>query len=202
MIIGIYKLWSMFSYIGLLFGIISIYFSSIKDFKLALLFLMLSSLIDVFDGTFARQFKRSQSEERFGIELDSILDTINFGIVPIIIFFNMDFISIYDYIIAFIYLFVVTMRLAFFNTELVNLKGKNKKYEIYYGFPVTAISMFMAFGYILHLITNINYLMQLTIIVSSLLFITRIKIKRYKCKWFNIILIGIALLMIALMFNI
>lgn len=45
MIIGIYKLWSMFSYVGLLFGIISIYFAKIQNFKLALLSLMFSSLL-------------------------------------------------------------------------------------------------------------------------------------------------------------
>ena len=200
MIIGIYKLWSMFSYVGLLFGIISIYFAKIQNFKLALLSLMFSSLIDIFDGTIARKFKRTDKEKQFGIEIDSILDTINFGAIPIIIFLNMGFDRIYDYIIVFLYLFVITMRLAFFNADLVKLKGENNKYEIYYGFPVTTISIFMILGYILYLVAKVSCIMPLTMIISSLLFILKIKIKRYKSKWFNSILIIIGLSLVALMF--
>ena len=200
MVIGLYKIWTIFSYVGLLFGTLSIYFARIKDYKLAILFLMFSSLIDIFDGSFARRFERTKEEKKFGIEIDSILDTINFGAIPIIIFLNMGYESLYDYIIVFLYLFVVTMRLAFFNSDLVNLKGNNSKYEIYYGFPVTTIPLFMALGYIIQLITKVDIIMPLTLIVSSLLFITKIKIKRYKNKWFNIILISIALLLVSLLF--
>ncbi len=202
MIIGLYKLWSMFSYIGLFFGVISIYFARIQNFKLALLSLMFSSLIDIFDGTIARKFKRTEKEKQFGIEIDSILDTINFGAIPVFIFLNMGFNSIYDYIIVFFYLFVITMRLAFFNTDLVNLKGDNKKYEIYYGFPVTTIPMFMILGYIICLITKVSVIMPITMIISSILFISKIKIKRYKNKWFNIILIIIGLSLVGLMFGV
>ena len=202
MIIGLYKLWSMFSYIGLFFGVISIYFARIQNFKLALLSLMFSSLIDIFDGTIARKFKRTEKEKQFGIEIDSILDTINFGAIPVSIFLNMGFNSIYDYIIVFFYLFVITMRLAFFNTDLVNLKGDNKKYEIYYGFPVTTIPMFMILGYIIYLITKVSVIMPITMIISSILFISKIKIKRYKNKWFNIILIIIGLSLVGLMFGV
>ena len=202
MIIGLYKLWSMFSYIGLFFGVISIYFAIIQNSKLALLSLMFSSLIDIFDGTIARKFKRTEKEKQFGIEIDSILDTINFGAIPVIIFLNMGFNSIYDYILVFFYLFVITMRLAFFNTDLVNLKGDNKKYEIYYGFPVTTSPLFMILGYIIYLVFKAKYIMPITMIISSILFITKIKIKRYKNKWFNIILIIIGLLLVGLMFGV
>ena len=202
MIIGIYKLWSMFSYIGLFFGILSIYFARIKEFKLALVFLLLSSLIDIFDGSFAKNFKRTEKEKQFGIEIDSILDTINFGVIPIIIYFNMGYSCWYDYIISFLYLMVITMRLAYFNTDLVNLKGTNPKYEIYYGFPVTTMPMFLILGYIIYNISKLKFIMPLTIIISMILFITRIKIKRYKNKWPNIILIIIGLSLISIMYEV
>lgn len=202
MIIGIYKLWSMFSYIGLLFGVISIYFSNIKDIKLSLIFLLFASLIDVFDGTIARKFNRTNEEKQFGIELDSILDTFNFGAVPIIIYFNMGFTNWYDYAIAFLYLFVVTMRLAYFNTDLVNLKDASKDYELYYGFPVTSISMIMILSYIIYKITNISFIIQTFMIISMILFITKVKVKRYKNKWFNIGLIALGLILIFVMLGV
>src|SRR5574344_20073 len=193
MIIGIYKIWSMFSYIGLLFGVISIYFSRINNIKLALLSLMFASLIDMFDGTISRQFKRTEKEKQFGIEIDSILDTINFGVVPIIIYLNMQYSNWYDYIISFLYLSVITMRLAYFNTDLANLKGINKNYEIYYGFPVTTIPIFLTLGFLVSSLTKLDLIIPLTMIISMILFITKIKIKRYKNKCFNIILIIIGI---------
>ena len=202
MIMGIYKIWSIFSYIGLLFGVISIYFSKTNNVKMALLSLMFASLIDVFDGTIARKFKRTEKEKQFGIEIDSILDTINFGVVPVIIYLNMGYSVWYDYIISFLYLSVITMRLAFFNTDLVNLKETNKNYEVYYGFPVTSIPIFLILGFIISFLTKLGFIMPLTMIISMMLFITKIKIKRYKNKWFNIILIIIGLLLIALMFGV
>lgn len=202
MIIGIYKIWSMFSYIGLLFGVISIYFSRINNIKLALLSLMFASLIDMFDGTIARQFKRTEKEKQFGIEIDSILDTINFGVVPIIIYLNMQYSNWYDYIISFLYLSVITMRLAYFNTDLANLKGINKNYEIYYGFPVTTIPIFLTLGFLVSSLTKLDLIIPLTMIISMILFITKIKIKRYKNKCFNIILIIIGISLIALMFGV
>ena len=163
---------------------------------------MFASLIDVFDGTIARKFKRTEKEKQFGIEIDSILDTINFGVVPVIIYLNMGYSVWYDYIISFLYLSVITMRLAFFNTDLVNLKETHKNYEVYYGFPVTSIPIFLILGFIISFLTKLGFIMPLTMIISMMLFITKIKIKRYKNKWFNIILIIIGLLLIALMFGV
>lgn len=200
MIIGVYKIWSLFSYLTLVFGVIAVWLTKTNNIKLALLLLLMSSFIDVFDGKFARRFKRNEEEKKFGIEIDSILDTINFGAVPVIIYLNTVSGQWYDYLVVFIYLFVVTMRLAYFNTELVNLKGSNEKYEIYYGFPVTAISLFLLFGYLIYTATKAAIVMPLTMIISSILFITKIKIKRYKKKWFNITLTIIGLTMITILF--
>ena len=191
--IGIYKFWSLFSYFGLLFGI---YYAKENNPIVAILFLLLAGLIDLFDGTVAKKFKRNSKEKQFGIEIDSILDTINFGAVPAIIYLNMGFTHYYDYLIVFIYLFVVTMRLAYFNTILVDQKGDNKRFDIYYGFPVTTISLFMCLGYNLFLITKLKIITSLTLLISSFLFITKIKIKRYKNKFFNISLIAIGTILV------
>ena len=50
---------------------------------------MFAGVIDIFDGKVARKFKRSEKEKQFGIEIDSIIDTINFGVVPVIIYLNL-----------------------------------------------------------------------------------------------------------------
>jgi CDP-diacylglycerol--serine O-phosphatidyltransferase len=37
---------------------------------------------DLFDGRFARLFRRNEHEEHFGIEIDSLADVISFGVAP------------------------------------------------------------------------------------------------------------------------
>ena len=49
---------------------------------------MFAGVIDIFDGKVAKKFKRNEKEKQFGVEIDSIIDTISFGVVPIIIYFN------------------------------------------------------------------------------------------------------------------
>ena len=140
--IGCYNVWVLFSYVGLLFTSLATYFSIYKNHKIAILFLMFAGVIDIFDGKVAKKFKRNEKEKQFGVEIDSIIDTISFGVVPIIIYFNIGLTMWFDYILMFLYLFAVTMRLAYFNTYLVNEKGTNKNYELYIGFPVTSIALF------------------------------------------------------------
>jgi CDP-diacylglycerol--serine O-phosphatidyltransferase len=37
---------------------------------------------DLFDGRFARRFKRTEDDRRFGVEIDSLADVISFGLAP------------------------------------------------------------------------------------------------------------------------
>ena len=43
-----------------------------------------SALADMLDGKFARLFKRSAEEARFGAELDSLIDVVAFGMAPLV----------------------------------------------------------------------------------------------------------------------
>ena len=85
--IGCYNIWVLLSYVGLLFTSLATYFSIYKNHKIAILFLMFAGVIDIFDGKVAKKFKRNEKEKQFGIEIDSIIDTISFGVLPIIIYF-------------------------------------------------------------------------------------------------------------------
>ena len=39
----------------------------------------------MFDGVVARKCKRTEDEKRFGVELDSLVDVVNFVVLPIVI---------------------------------------------------------------------------------------------------------------------
>jgi len=46
-------------------------------------------LADVFDGRFARLFRRSETEQRFGVELDSLVDAVSFGFAPLVVLWRL-----------------------------------------------------------------------------------------------------------------
>lgn len=187
--IGCYNIWVLFSYVGLVCTNIATYFSIYKNHKMAILFLMFAGVVDMFDGKFAKKFKRNEKQKQFGIEIDSIIDTINFGVLPIIIYFNLEVTMWIDYIIMFLYVFAVTMRLAYFNTYLVDAKGTNKDYELYIGLPVTSITLFLPIFYIFYLVFNNLIFMRIGFLTATILFLARLKIKKYNSIVFNISLI-------------
>jgi CDP-diacylglycerol--serine O-phosphatidyltransferase len=48
------------------------------------LLLVASSLADLLDGKFANLFNRTDQEKAFGIQLDSLIDVLTFGLTPVI----------------------------------------------------------------------------------------------------------------------
>ena len=49
---------------------------------MAYLSLLISGICDMFDGKVARKCKRNKKEKMFGIEIDSLADTVNFLLLP------------------------------------------------------------------------------------------------------------------------
>jgi CDP-diacylglycerol--serine O-phosphatidyltransferase len=45
--------------------------------------LAIAALADTFDGRFARRFRRSRDLEAIGLQLDSLVDAVSFGLVPV-----------------------------------------------------------------------------------------------------------------------
>lgn len=194
--IGVYSFGVFFSYIGLFFGFLSLYSSSVFQIKYAVLFLMLSGIVDIFDGRVAGRVKRMEEEQRFGVEIDSILDTINFGIVPVSIFLHMEFTQIWDYGVAFLYLCAVTMRLAYFNSFMAGNMEKNDKYEVYIGFPVTTIVLLVPLLYVLYQLLEWKWIIEIGFLAAIIMFMGKFRVKRYKSMFFNagLILIGLVML--------
>jgi CDP-diacylglycerol---serine O-phosphatidyltransferase len=50
--------------------------------------LAVATLADLFDGRFARLFRGSDRDRRFGMELDSLADALSFGLAPVLCLFR------------------------------------------------------------------------------------------------------------------
>ena len=114
-------------------------------FLMACWLILIASILDGLDGKIAR-FTRSSSE--FGIELDSLVDIVSFGVAPAVLLY---FISFHKYgfaglILASLPLFFGVVRLARFNRSATIEEKKN-----YFGLPIpmqaASVATFIVFNY-------------------------------------------------------
>lgn len=181
MIIGKWNKSVILTYIGLIISILGIYLSfTNNNILLALSCLLVAGVCDLFDGAIARRCKRTKEEKQFGIELDSLVDVVNFIALPIALLINLGLIEIYHLIIYMFFAIAGVARLAYFNITLEE-KNKNEPVKYYHGLPVTFIAMILPISHLLTYLFHINdYSIYYAIILSvtSLLNVLNINIRK------------------------
>ena len=129
-----------FTLANLFFGIWAIVAASRGHFNQAGLFVVLGGVMDALDGRVARI---TRTGTRFGVELDSLVDAITFGVAPAFIMYfavlNRDG---WAWLLVFIYVACAVMRLARFNVE----QGGRAKTH-FHGLPSPAAGMTLATYY-------------------------------------------------------
>jgi len=112
---GIIILPSAFTLGNLFFGIYALVTAAQGDLLWAAWFIVFASLFDFADGRVAR-FTRTGSD--FGAELDSLVDAISFGVAPAFIIYQ-QFLTetTWGWILSFVYVTGIVVRLARFNVE-------------------------------------------------------------------------------------
>ena len=133
-IIKLIKLADLFTLFNVAIGLMSIVFSIENSFNYAAFFLFIAVAFDYLDGKIA---KVMQQQNEFGKELDSLADTVSFGVAPAIFGFSLmqDAIGASQIKVTFgmitlaIFLFCGILRLARYN--IMNLKGS------FQGMPIT-----------------------------------------------------------------
>jgi CDP-diacylglycerol--serine O-phosphatidyltransferase len=98
----------------MLAGFISIMFSFSSDYTYAAWFIIISIIMDMFDGRIARL---THTESDFGIEIDSLSDFLSFGVAPAILMYQLQLTQMGKLGLAIAFFFTVTcaLRLARFN---------------------------------------------------------------------------------------
>ena len=198
MFIGEYNKAVFLTYLGVVFGILSLMFAFSGNFMYAMVCLLTAGVCDAFDGKVARSCERTEDGKRFGIEIDSLADTVNFVVLPIAIFFNMGMTAWYHIIIYIMYALAGIIRLAYFN--VLAFKEKDfKAVDCYTGLPVTTVSFFFPFAYAFSKIlpTEImNWILSGMMLLIAFLFVFNFKIKKPKGKTLYVFL-GIAIIIAA-----
>lgn len=191
MFIGFYGASVFLTYLGVSFAITGMVIASLGNIPIAFMCLILSGICDMFDGTVARACKRSEEEKKFGIQIDSLVDTVSFGVFPIVLGICMGFTSKLNIIIYIIYALAAVIRLAYFNVlaeeKTIFNKRKKERVSYYYGLPVTSIAIILPFTYNLDIFNAHNVFIKaypLVMLMTAILFILNIKIKKPSGIWY------------------
>ncbi|MBR4708319.1 MAG: CDP-alcohol phosphatidyltransferase family protein [Pseudobutyrivibrio sp.] len=213
--IGVYDYTVVLTYLSTISGVVGIIITTtgLGHPYFGILCLMISGLLDGFDGKVARTKKdRTALEKEFGIQIDSLSDLICFGVLPasigmaqlrasgIITDFGpgADKPDHYAMIlllitIAVFYVLAALIRLAYFNAtqderaEEAIIKGK----AYFTGLPVTTAALIFPLTLVLHWYTEADltiFYFWLMLIVSFL-FIGNFKVPKPNKKQFAVILL-------------
>ena len=144
--------------------------------KTVIILLIVSGICDMFDGSVARKCKRTDVEKEFGIQLDSLADTVAFVVYPATILLHLAGGNSITYVIACFYVFAGIMRLGWFNVTTEENKG------LFQGLPVTTAAGLIPLVYTIanlaHSTNHIGSIMQTTCGIIALLFISNFKLKK------------------------
>ena len=124
--------------LALCIGLSSIRFVLAERYEIAIIAILIAGMLDAMDGPLARMLGVSS---HFGAELDSFSDLINFGVSPAVIIY----ISAlhqwkgFGWAIALLYVICATLRLARFNTDLLETDTKKDwEKKFFRGVPMPA----------------------------------------------------------------
>ncbi len=108
---------SMFTLLALCAGLTAIRMAIEHRYDVAIAALVLAAVLDGIDGRVARLLKATS---RFGAELDSLADFVNFGVAPVIVIFTwaLGETKTAGWIIVLIFSICMALRLARFNVTL------------------------------------------------------------------------------------
>ncbi len=217
--IGVYDYTVILTYLSLVSGILGIIITvtGVGHPELGVFFLMISGMLDAFDGRVARTKKnRTQIEKDFGIQIDSLTDLICFGVLPVTIGLALlridgvftEVVRRKDYdgsfpiliillVIAVFYVLASLIRLAYFNatSEIRNEESEKTGVTYYMGLPITAAAVVFPLVMIIHFfsIWDLTYFYFLMMLVVAIAFVANIKVRKPgKVGLIILILIGAA----------
>ena len=179
---------SMITVLALCLGLTAIKFSLIGKFDYAVVAVLLAAILDAADGRIARLIKGTT---KFGAELDSLADFVNFGVTPALMIYMWELNSYGNigWVLTLIYIICCCLRLARFNVTSIET-NKSLFENFFSGVPSPAgagilllpiIITFSNYSYILGKLSNFTFFI---ILLSSFLMIS--KIPTYAFKKFKV----------------
>ena len=136
--IGFFDYTVIATYVSLAAGVFGIVFALNDSPLVAIFCLMLAGLLDMFDGKIAATKERTLPEKRFGLQTDSLVDIVNFGVLSMVIGYAVG-LNTPGFIPLFVvYMLAVLIRLAYFTVcQEARLTQGDHPFRYYEGFPAS-----------------------------------------------------------------
>lgn len=213
--IGYYDYTVLLTYLSAASGLVGIAVALTGQGRpfLGMFFLLFSGLCDAFDGKVARTKKdRTEQENRYGIQIDSLADLIAFGALPACLGVSMfrryteaagenKAYAFLLYAIAILYVLAALIRLAFYNvTEEERQQTEKGVRKSYLGLPVTTSCLIFPLVMVLHYIVpfDITPIYLTVMLFTSFAFLARFSVTKPGWKGL-LIMVGIGVIEAALL---
>jgi CDP-diacylglycerol---serine O-phosphatidyltransferase len=128
---------NLFTLLSLCAGLTAIRMAIELRYDMAIALVVIAALLDGVDGRLARALR---AQSRFGAELDSLADFVNFGVAPAVIVFIWGLGGLprgFGWIVAMVFAIATGLRLARFNT-MIDVEKPKWQTEYFTGMPAPA----------------------------------------------------------------
>lgn len=166
-------------------SVIGIYFAVQGIIYYAVIGLLWAVLFDWLDGLIAKKMKnRSAAHSAFGVQLDSLVDVVSFGVLPAVILITYTNYSISFLPVAFIVIAACIIRLGYFN--IYGLSDTKK----YTGLPADHNGLLFSLAFLFETVYSGSYfsiILVFVLLVIAGLNISSLQIPKLSKKWIWVI---------------
>lgn len=197
--IGFYNYTVILTYLSLMISVGGLFLAADGRIDMAILCLMASGFLDLFDGIVARTKKdRTDDQKTFGIQIDSLTDVICFGALPALIAYMTGMRAVYQILILMVFVTCGMIRLGYYNvTEQHRQAATTEVRKAYCGLPITSSALLVPFIYLFRSMLTaqaFEILLTVAMLVCGLAFITPIRVRKPHGKSIAaLVLVGVAL---------
>ena len=176
---GIYILPSLFTTASLFAGFYAIVQAMNGNFELAPIAIFIAMVLDALDGRVARL---THTESDFGMQYDSIVDMVSFGVAPALVMYEwaLSGMGKLGWLAAFIFCAGAGLRLARFNTQV---GSGDKRY--FMGLPSpSAAAVVMGFIWVLHSYglpgRSVSIIALIVTVAAGMLMVSKFRFRSFK----------------------
>jgi|GEM_PF-33970 len=179
--IGYYDYTMFLTYLSVVSATAGIYLALDGNVNYAVVCLIVSGICDMFDGIVARSKKnRTEREKSYGIQIDSLADTVGFGFLPVIIGYVLGLNEIWHIAVMAAYILAALIRLAFFNVTEIEMQRDGIKRTHYTGLPVTCSAFIIPVLYLVTPEPDIVTVYTAALLIMAVLYLVKIKVPKVR----------------------
>lgn len=175
---------------GLMLSLFSVIFAIQQHFYAALICLIYSGIVDMFDGVVARKMQRTELQAEVGRNLDSLVDICSFGFAPAILAYCYGLQEPLYVVLLMIYVAANVLRLAYFNSTGLASEGNN---EYFTGLPVTYAALFIPLSFMVSFFVpfeTMKLILAGMYLILAIAMVANFQMKKLKGIWYGIFSLG------------